>query len=355
MEYLKDVLAALSVILNGLPQGLLALSFGFASVPTALAFIVGAIGCLIFGVVAPVSFQAETITLAGTMGKNMKERISMIILGAIGMTIIGAFGLLERIVNFIGPAITSGMMAGVGIMLTRVAVDMARKNKIVGFSSIGISFVVYMLTKDLVYTIAISVIVSSIIALILKQESDIIISEREKFVFQKPIINIDVIRGALAMICLNIGANIAFGKITGNIANTNVNIDHLSIVSSLADLASAMFGGGPVESIISATGGSPHPLMSGVLMMVLMAIILFAGLLPKMGKYIPSESIAGFLFVLGAIVTVPVNAVSALTGTGIPGGPIVGGITMTVTAITDPFLGMVSGIIFKVFASILGM
>lgn len=227
MEYLKDVLAALSVILNGLPQGLLALSFGFASVPTALAFIVGAIGCLIFGVVAPVSFQAETITLAGTMGKNMKERISMVILGAIGMTIIGVFGLLERIVNFVGPAITSGMMAGVGIMLARVAIDMARKNKIVGFSSIAISFVVYMLTKDLVYTIAISVIVSSIIALILKQESDIIISEREKFVFQKPIINIDVIRGALAMICLNVGANIAFGKITGDIANTNVNIDHL--------------------------------------------------------------------------------------------------------------------------------
>lgn len=355
MDFLKDLLAALSVILNGLPQGLLALSFGFASVPTAFAFIVGAVGCLVFGVVAPVSFQAETITLAGTMGKNMKERISMVILGAIGMTIIGVFGLLERIVDFIGPAITSGMMAGVGIMLTRVAVDMARKNKIVGFSSIAISFITYMITKDLVYTIAISVVASSIVALVLNQKSDINISEREKLVFQKPIINIDVIRGALAMICLNIGANIAFGKITGNIANTDVNIDHLSIVSSLADLASAMFGGGPVESIVSATGGAPHPLMSGVLMMVLMAVILFSGLLPKMGKYIPSESIAGFLFVLGTIVTVPVNAVAALTVAGVPGGPVVGGITMTVTAITDPFLGMIAGIIFKTFASILGM
>ncbi|MBU5437260.1 NCS2 family permease [Tissierella sp. MSJ-40] len=355
MDLLKDLLAALSVILNGLPQGLLALSFGFASVPTAFAFIVGAVGCLAFGVVAPVSFQAETITLAGTMGKNMKERISMVILGAVGMTIIGTFGLLEKIVDFIGPAITSGMMAGVGIMLTRVAVDMARKNKIVGFSSITISFVIYMITKDLVYTIAISVITSSAIALALKQKSDINITEREKLVFQKPIINIEVIRGALAMICLNIGANIAFGKITGNIANTNVNIDHLSIISSLADLASAIFGGGPVESIISATGGAPHPLFSGVLMMVLMAVILFAGLLPKMGKYIPSESIAGFLFVLGAIVTVPVNAAAALNVTGVSGGAIVGGITMTVTAITDPFLGMLAGIIFKAFASVLGI
>lgn len=355
MELLKDLLAALSVILNGLPQGLLALSFGFASVPTAFAFIVGAIGALAFGIVAPVSFQAETITLAGTMGKNMKERLSMIMLGAVGMAIIGAFGLLERIVDFIGPAITSGMMAGVGIMLTKVALDMARKNKIVGFSSIAISFVTYMITEDLVYTISFSVILASIIAMLLKQKSDINITEREKISFQKPIININVIRGALAMICLNIGANIAFGKITGNIANVDVNIDHLSIVSSLADLASAMFGGGPVESIISATGGAPHPLASGVIMMVLMGIILFSGLLPKMGKYIPSESIAGFLFVLGAIVTVPINAVAALNITDIPGGPIVGGITMTVTAITDPFLGMLAGIIFKLFASLVGM
>lgn len=352
MDYLKDLLAALSVILNGLPQGLLALSFGFASVPTAFAFVVGAVGCLMFNVVAPVSFQAETITLAGTMGKNMKERISMVTLGAIGMTIIGTFGLLERIVDFIGPAITSGMMAGVGIMLTRVAVDMARKNKIIGFGSIAISFITYMITKDLVYTIAVSVIASSAVAFILKQKSYINISGREKIVFQKPVINIDVIRGALAMMCLNIGANIAFGKITGNIANTHVNIDHLSIISSLADLASAMFGGGPVESVISATGGAPHPLISGVLMMILMAIILFTGLLPKMGKYIPSESIAGFLFVLGAIVTVPSNAMAAVNSTG---GPIIGGITMTVTAITDPFLGMLAGIIFKVFAGMFGM
>ena len=77
MEIFKDLLAALSVILNGLPQGLLALSFGFASVPTALAFVVGSAGCLISGSVAPISFQAETITLAGTMGKDMQERASL--------------------------------------------------------------------------------------------------------------------------------------------------------------------------------------------------------------------------------------------------------------------------------------
>lgn len=37
---LTDLLAIIGVVLNGLPQGLLALTFGFASVPTALAFFV---------------------------------------------------------------------------------------------------------------------------------------------------------------------------------------------------------------------------------------------------------------------------------------------------------------------------
>jgi len=355
MDLLKDLLAALSVVLNGLPQGLLALSFGFASVPTAFAFIVGAAGCLVLGVVAPVSFQAETITLAGTMGKNMKERTSMIVVAAVGMTAIGLFGLLEKIVAFIGPAITNGMMAGVGIMLANVALGMAKRNKIIGFCSIGISFAVYMITKDLVYTVTLSVVGSSFLALALKQKTDIKITEREKLIFQKPVINASVIQGALALICLNIGANIAFGEITGSIANTEVNIDHLSIVSSLADLASALFGGGPVESIISATGGAPDPLRSAVLMMSIMAIILFAGLLPKIGNYVPSESIAGFLFVLGAVVTAPSSAMAALSVTDIPGGAMVGGITMTVTAISDPFYGMLAGVIFRTAAMLVGM
>ncbi|SCY68407.1 guanine permease [Desulfoluna spongiiphila] len=350
MEYIKDILAALSVILNGLPQGLLALSFGFASIPTALAFIVGAAGCLLFGCVAPISFQAETITLAGTMGKNMQERLSMIFFGAAAMATIGVFGFLEKIVSFVGPAITNGMMAGVGIMLARVAFGMATKNKAVGFSSIASGFLTYMMTKDLVYTITISVVLSSAVALAMKQKSDMNAVEKEGFSLQKPILNLSVARGALAMVCLNIGANIAFGKITGNIAGASVNVDHLAIYSSLADMASSLFGGGPVEAIISATGSAPHPVFSGVLMMTLMAIILFAGLLPKIGKYVPSESIAGFLFVLGAIVTVPINASAALGG----GNTIVGGVTMAVTAISDPFLGMMAGLIVKCLSPLVG-
>lgn len=161
----------------------------------------------------------------------------------------------------------------------------------------------------------------------------------EKFIFQKPIINANVIRGTLGIVTLNIGANIAFGNITAKtIAKSDINLDHLTIVSSIADMVSSLFGGGPVQAIISATGAAPHPMLAGVLMMAIMAVILLSKLLPKIGRYVPNESIAGFLLVLGAIVTVPINASLALqSGVGTPDA-IVGGVTMVVTAITDPFL-----------------
>lgn len=355
MDFIKDILAALSVILNGLPQGLLALSFGFASIPTALAFFTGAVGNAVLGNVAPISFQAETITLAGTMGKNIRERLSMVIIAGGIMTVIGLLGLLERIVAFIGPVITNGMMAGVGIMLTKVAIDMTRKNKYVGLASLASAILTYFITRDLVYTIAVSVIFSSIISIMLRQTTDSDQAVRESITFQKPIFTFPVLRGALAIAVLTVGANIAFGKITGGIAAQNVNVDHLSIVSGLADMVSAFFGGGPVESIISATGSAPNPLLSGIIMMALMGIILITGLLPKIGKYIPSESIAGFLFVLGAFVTVPINAGAAFAATDLAGGPVIAGVTITVTAITDPFLGMVAGIITKALIGAFGI
>ncbi len=163
MDLWKDILSIFSVLLNGLPQGLLALSFGFASVPTAFAFLIGAAGNAITGSVVPISFQAETITLAGTIGDNLKERLSMIFYGGLIMAFIGLFGLMSKITDSIGPVITAGMMAGVGIMLAKVSIEMARKNKIIGYVSIASGVITHLFTKDLVYTIAVSVIISSIV------------------------------------------------------------------------------------------------------------------------------------------------------------------------------------------------
>ena len=141
-DILTDLLAVIGVVLNGLPQGLLALAYGFASVPTALAFLVGVVGNLATQSVAPISFQAETITYAGTAGKNRSERCTMIFIGGAIMTVIGLFGLLTKIVDFVGEDVAYGMMAGVGIILTKAAIDMIRNDGIAG----GVSLVAALIT-----------------------------------------------------------------------------------------------------------------------------------------------------------------------------------------------------------------
>ena len=177
---------------------------------------------------------------------------------------------------------------------------------------------------------------------------------QKKLNFIKPqALNWKIARGALALACLNIGSNISFGMITGSMtgADTNpVDVDTLTVVSSLADFITSLFGGAPVESIISATGSAPHPVFSGVLMMTLMALLLFFGILPKLGKFVPMESIAGFLFVLGAVVTTPANF---STGSAID--PMTTGITMIVSYFFDPFFGMLAGIVVKFLLPLLGV
>jgi AGZA family xanthine/uracil permease-like MFS transporter len=339
---LTDLLAIIGVVLNGLPQGLLALTFGFASVPTALAFFVGAVGNTITQSVAPISFQAETITYAGTAGKDRSERCTMIFIGGVIMALIGVFGLLTKIVNFVGEDVAYGMMAGVGIILVKAAIDMIKSDAISGGVSLAAALITYYFTKasanTLVYTIVISVVASCIANAFFNKEKSSIVVEDDKFVRQKFTINANVILGALGMVCLNIGSNISFGGITAG----NYNVDNLTVISSLADMFSSFFGGAPVEAIISATANAPHAVWAGVIMMVVIGVILLLKLLPKIGKFVPSSSIAGFLFVLGIFKTVVLDAPSAFAVNA-----AVGGTTMVVTAVTNPFLGMLAGVAAK--------
>ncbi|MDO5714385.1 MAG: NCS2 family permease [Tissierellia bacterium] len=348
---INDLIAAFGVIINGIPQALLALTYGFAAFPTALGFFMGAIACAILGSGIPISMQAETIALAGTMGRNIQERLSMVFYAGVIMTILGFTGVLSNIVDLAGERIINGMMAGVGIMLTKIAVSgMGAHPGITSISILTALFTYFLSGKNLVYTICTSVVIATIYANITKKEiGGLIQEEQRKLKIQKPILNLNIVRGSLALACLTIGANIAFGNITAGLGEgMTVNVDHLTIYSGLADSVSSLFGGAPVESIISATGAAPNPVTSGIIMMVGMGIILLLGLLPKIGKYVPGESIYGFLFVLGAIVTVPANAGAAFTGaTG--SEPIIAGVAMAVTAATDPFFGLFAGILLKLF------
>ena len=224
---------------------------------------------------------------------------------------------------------------------------MVKSDAISGGVSLAVALITYYFTKDsantLVYTIVISVVASCIANAIFNKEKSSIIVEDDKFIRQKFTINANVILGALGMVCLNIGSNISFGGITAGMATGgNYNVDTLTVISSLADMCSSFFGGAPVESIISATANAPHAVWAGVAMMVVIGVILLLKLLPKIGKYVPASSIAGFLFVLGIFKTVVLDAPSALATNA-----AVGGTTMVVTAVTNPFLGMLAGVAAK--------
>lgn len=347
---LNDVMAALGVVINGIPQALLALSVGFAAFPTSLGYAVGVIACALLQSPIPISMQAETIALAGSYGKNVRERLSVVFWAGIIMTILGISGSLNFIVDLAGENVLNGMMAGVGLILAKIAIDgLKLDTRMVSLISILTALITYFVSdRNLVYTIIISVVISSIYANIKKMEIGKDIKEEErKLSIKKPLLNKKTLRGGLSLACLTIGANIAFGNITASLSNKDVvaNIDHLTIYSGLADTVSSLFGGAPVEAIISATGASDNPVNSGVLMMVILGAIMFMGFLPKLGKYVPGESIHGFLFVLGALVTVPTNANIAFALGG--DTALVAGIAMATTAASDPFIGLVAGIILK--------
>ncbi|MCK9340224.1 MAG: NCS2 family permease [Synergistaceae bacterium] len=367
--FMTDLLTSFAVVINGIPQGLLALSFGFAAFPTSIAFFIGAAGSVAFNSVATISFQAETITLAGKMGRNIKERLSIVFWGALFLLVPSVLGLNETIVAYIGPTIVNSMMAGVGIMLAYVAMELFSSEKISGTISMITGIAVWFMTLDLAKTIIISVLISTIVYNILmkmgKVEPHSLVMDinREKFTFGniqwKIWENPMLIVHALALACLNIGANISFGKITGGIAGVDSNIDHLAIYSSLADMGSSFFGGGPVEAIISGTATAPNPLRSSVIMMLIMAAILLFKLLPTIGKYVHSASIAGFLFVLGTFVTFASNIQGAIATVPAANGPfgfspwgMVIGATVLVSAKWNPFFGLLAGVLIKMIFSL---
>lgn len=351
---IADLLSAVAGCLDATTQAILAMSFGFAMLPSALAYAVGIGGCLVFNSVVPISFQAETITMAGALGRDVRERVSIIFVGGVAMVIIGAFGLLGTFTSIAGEDIISAMMAGVGIFLAKVALDLVKENKKLGSVSMVVAILVYAVTTDLVYTIVCGVIATSVAAYFMGEQLEVGEVNKEGFKLQKPILNLSVIRGALSVICLTIGGNIAYGGITADIAGATANADHISIYSGLADAVSSIFGGSPVSVIISATAATPNPKTSAIILMGIMMVILLTGLLPKIAKLVPVQAIAGTLFVLGVFVTIPDNAVAAFSGND-PVGALACGTTLGVTAISDPFFGIVAGVLVRFLALSLGL
>ncbi|HAL73960.1 MAG TPA: xanthine/uracil permease [Clostridiales bacterium] len=380
MDFLGDlgpfILAVIAVIINGIPQLLYAEARGFALKPAGFAYLVGAFGNLLTGSVTPISSQAETITVA-SIKKNLRNNVSSILLAAILMLILAAFGGVNKIADFAGAAIISGMMSGVGLILAGVSWDMFGQERRTTLISIITAIAAYAVFQNssnkVVWTIFFSVVISTADYLFLQKRrvtlSEIIEEGRDQlqlsnewrfwkksywsdFKLIKPTLNVPVILGALSLVMLNIGANISFGGITASIANTTQNYDHLSFINSLADFPSALFGGPPIEAIISGTAGAPWPVLCGIVFMFAMGILVLLGLVGRLGRYLPAQSIAGFLLVIGIALTFVPN-LGAVSGSD---QPVSGYIALGVTAWSkNPFLGMVAGVLVRYLGAYIGL
>lgn len=380
MDFLQNIgpflLAVVAVIINGVPQLLYAQARGFALKPAGLAYLVGAFGNLLTGSVTPISSQAETITVA-SVKKDLRNNASAILLAAVLMIGLGLCGGVTKIADFAGPAVVSGMMSGVGLILAGVSWDMFGQEKRTTLVSIVSAILAYALflndANKVVWTIFISVVVSTADFLFLQKRrvdiSTLVEPGRETvkmstewrfwkkaywsdFSFIKPTLNLSVVLGALSLMMLNIGANISFGGITASMAGTAQNFDHLSIINSLADVPSALFGGPPIEAIISGTAGAPWPVMCGIVFMLVMGILVLLGLVGRLGKYLPAQSISGFLLVIGFAMTFAPNLTAVAGGENAMSGYIALGVTAWSK---NPFLGMVVGVLVRYLGAYVGL
>lgn len=355
-----DIVAALATLADAIGEGFVALTLGFAAKPAGIGFLIGAI--IVFGLksVVPISFEVESLTIVSRLADRDWKRMAYIVLtaGILG-AILGVFGVFTHLVRFIEGPILAGMMTGVGVILSFVAIDLFKENKAVGGVSIVVALTTFLAMGDdpngLIYALGASVIAAVIVARFVPFKPIVVDKEREKIRLIpldgfKFLTDIKVIRGALALLALRTGTSIAYSGIDGQMANASPNVDHTNIIAGLGGAASALFGGPPVEPVISGTAAAPNPVSSGVVMMLIMGILLLVGLIPLLARYVPVSSVAGFLLLLGAVLAIPGN-ISGVIG---PEDAFSGPITVVVTAATfDPFLGMVAGVAVRFISGLL--
>jgi adenine/guanine/hypoxanthine permease len=393
-----DIAGALSMLADVIGEGLVGISLGWAAKPTGIGFIVGLVFLLGFRSLAPVSFEVESLTIVSRIAKRAWHvMIYAVILAGIIGAILGAIGAYSTIVEFIGPAIQYGMMTGVGIVLAIVAVDLIKENRLIGIISAASAFVVYFATRSdpsaIIYALAVSVVISVIVGRFRKFEPILPDMKREKIHLVLPwkkfgrlfrsyqsyeevpdsstggqktttVIKrltrsdkILIVRAALSLLALRVGTSIAYPSIDYDIAGappvtgSGASIfDATNIIAGISGFTSAIFGGAPLEPIISGTAAAPNPVLAAAMMMAFAAVILLLGLMGRAARYVPLQAVTGFLLLLGTIIIFPENAPAAMEA-----DPLVGGVTAVVTAATmDPFIGMIAGLIVKGLVIIFG-
>lgn len=352
----QDLWIALLSLLDVVSGAVLAIVFGFYLLPAAAGFLVAAIGSLLTGSLTPISFQQENLALARNLSSDLRTRVSMILVAAFLTGVIGLLGLPQYVVDTVGREIFLGMLAGVGLYLTKVGWELSQQDKGIGLPCLVVAILVQLATNNLIWAVTASVPLGIVLKYLRdrtkEQKEEIPVPHysswqealRREFRVMVPRLNINVLVGALALSTLTLGGNIAYTAVNLGVASsTTQNYNQVSVISGLADFASSLFGGASLEVIVSATAAAPHPVTSGVFLMVGAAIVILTGLVYKVARYVPIAAMGGYLVVIGAILVTPFNALDAFNA----GNPVVVSLTMATTVFTNPFYGLVVGVLVK--------
>lgn len=371
---LESIIAALGMCADGVAEGLYGVRHRFSARAAGIGFVIGAFLVWWYQLVTPVNFTVESITIATRSSQRRPQILYIVALSAIPSIVLGLFGWYSTFVRFLSPSVVAGVIVGVGVILTKVGIEYLSERPITTSTSILAGVIAYALSRDLVPVIIASVVIGSVVDRFLParlrhwnnaaseeeaatqdeattndtgqerpptREDDPQEGQEPKFglipFHWRDILSRPVLLGAFSVFALRVGAVVSYATVNAELARRTPHLDGATVTAGVGSLVSALFGGPPLETTPASMAASPMPVFSTVLFMALMALICFCGLVGRLGRYLPLQAVAGFLVVLGLLVIPPNNLPQAATQ------PVAGGTALAVTALTNPFYGILAG------------
>ncbi|MDY9925706.1 hypothetical protein [Methanosarcina sp.] len=353
---IEAIIAAVGMCADGVAEGMYAIRHKFSARAAGLGYAIGAALVWFYGAVTPITFTVESITVATRTAQTRPQIMYIVVLSAIPSIILGLFGLYSDFVGILDEAVIGGIIAGVGIILTEVGAGYVKeKVHTAGLSTLG-GVVAYLLTENLVWVIVASVVLGTLAERYMperfrkenegngeedSQEEENGKNGGDRFglikLNPKEWISRPVLIGAFSVFALRTGAVVSYDTVNSNLAGVEPHLDGVTLMAGLGSLASALMGGGPIETTPAPMADTPDPVFSTALFMALMAGITLLGLVKRAGDYVPLQAIAGFLIVLGIFVILPDELPLVAEN------PLPGAAALAVTALSNPFYGILAG------------
>jgi adenine/guanine/hypoxanthine permease len=383
---IPSVLAALGMTADGVAEGLYAIRHGFSARVAAVGFAIGAVIVWFANAATPLTFTVESIAVATRTVKERPLIFYVVALSAIPSIILGLTGLYSQLIELLDPSVIAGTIGGVGIILTGVGVDYLKQRPLVAGGSTLVGFAAYLLTEDLVLVIIAGAGTGTALHHLLpdrfqklgtgagdddeaadegseKDETDGEDGEDEEdggdessrkgsfrpipFEWGR-IMSRPVLVGAFAVFALRTGAVVSYDTVNANLAGQDPTLDSVTFMAGVGSLASSVLGGPPLETTPAPMAATPEPVLSTALYMALMAGVCALALVRRVGTFVPLQAIAGFLIVLGIPVIMPEQLPTALES------PIPGGTALAITALSNPFYGIVAGELVAIVIELAG-